>query len=221
MAKRYTVIKGSASTIAHLNSIRQQVSSKLDRVINSAGIEAQLVAQNAIRSGFDTSVTQQLTAEQACKEIGKKYEREEKRVTVYAPMNSQNRVAMHYLEYGAGVTSVGFKSDADQLENATQPMSQSGLPRAKGVWMYPLKNGAKDPHTELNNMGFALRIYRGYDKLYSPKKVYSKSANKWFGLTDRSKPLRYMAQARVYVMRNVPIQFRENIQLVLQRIKKR
>lgn len=201
----------SAKTIAELRTIGKDIEGIVNNGVRGMASQAADQAKKTLMDFPEpTYTTQQLSPEDAAKEVGVRYDKTTKTAYVYAPKNAANRNAMYFLEYGAGLES----RQRDHTED---------------VWIYKIKDGESDIHKipETDDAdkekGIIRHAYNIYAKAkresgYTFEPVKFKNFNgTWYGINRASRPVRYMAAAKLYIRSNARQKIANQINYYLQR----
>lgn len=185
-----TVKRTSTKAIDALKKVGDDIRTYvIDDGVKSVAQAAQIVAQLTLDNfKAKKSTSQQLSPSDAAYEVGVRFDKSNNSAYVYAPINPEYKDTMYYLEYGAGLHST--KGTTMDGEN----------------WIYPIKDGESDIHKEIGYpLAFQKRDgiskYSLGDQAYKFK-GYGNLSNKWFGVTNTSKPVKYMQAARRFIQWN-------------------
>jgi len=196
----------SAKALKAIRDIEDEIRNKaLPKATTDILFEAQSIAQETLtKFNAPKSTSQQLSPKEAVDEIGVKINNKGSGY-IYAPINEGSRNSMYFLEYGAGI------------HNERGTSHTNGEP-----WKYPIKHGETDIHREVEpKEAHDMRYGKGFFKLGDQAVKYQNQYGNWWGVTKTSKPVRYMASARRYILWNAKPKAIASINLAIQNHAKR
>lgn len=200
-----TIAKVRVRGIKAMNAIRaiddEIKNDALPKSLEGIIISAQEVAIKTLDScRFAKSTSQQLSPKEATNEIGIRIDTNNNKAYLFAPIHEENKNSMYFLEYGAGIHNTRGKSHTN------------GEP-----WKYPIKNGETDIHREVEpEEAHSLRTGTGFIKLGDQAVKYQNMYGHWWGVTNTSRPVKYMQAAREHILLDAEQTIIQNVNIAVQ-----